>query len=333
MCAETTRDYNTRMIDTRSPLPGTPTGDWRIDAARVLAQSAGSLASAALEIVEETGSTNSDLMQRLKAMPRNAAPARISAVRVAYRQSAGRGRQGRAWHATPGHALTFSVATLLPRPLSGIGGLSLAVGVALVDALRGLVHAATIATHPASAAASISLKWPNDVLLARPDGDGAGQMGKLAGILIETAWSTSAMTAAVIGIGINVREDAQLASRFVVPSTGPTPAPGPAPTLPLALSAVLPTANLTDTLVAVLGRLSAALATFGADGFAPFRERWNACHAYAQQTVALYENGIESLRGTAIGVDEIGQLLVSTDEGIRTVATGDISLRPAQTAP
>jgi BirA family biotin operon repressor/biotin-[acetyl-CoA-carboxylase] ligase len=333
MCAATARDYNTRMIDTRSPMPDMPTDDWRIDAARVLTQSAGSLASAALEIVEETGSTNSDLMQRLKAMPRDAAPARIAAVRVAYRQSAGRGRQGRAWHAAPGHALTFSVATLLPRPLAGIGGLSLAVGVALVDALRSLVHARAAATHTAPDAASIALKWPNDVLLARPDAVGARQIGKLAGVLIETAWSTGDRTAAVIGIGINVREDAELASRFAAPAAGATGAPGPAPTLPLALSALLPEANLSDTLAAVLVVLSRTLERFATDGFAPFRERWNACHAYAGETVALYENGVESLRGTALGVDEIGQLLVSTDEGVRTVATGDVSLRPAPTAP
>ncbi len=57
------------------------------------------------------------------------------------------------------------------------------MGVALVDGLRSL---------PVAGPGQIALKWPNDVLL---EGD------KLAGILIETAWSTDDASAVVIGIG------------------------------------------------------------------------------------------------------------------------------------
>ena len=52
---------------------------------------------------------------------------------VAEEQTAGRGRQGRQWHAEPGASLTFSLA--LPLAMSDWSGLSLAVGVALCEAL------------------------------------------------------------------------------------------------------------------------------------------------------------------------------------------------------
>ena len=84
---------------------------------------------------------------------------------------------------------------MLPRPLEGLAGLSLAVGVALVDGLRSL---------PVAGPGQIALKWPNDVLL---EGD------KLAGILIETAWSTDDASAVVIGIGTNVKGADELAAK------------------------------------------------------------------------------------------------------------------------
>ena len=70
---------------------------------------------------------------------------------VAERQTAGRGRHGRPWRSTPGASLTFSLAWPLTR--ADLSGLSLAVGVALADALD------------ATATPRIGLKWPNDLWL------------------------------------------------------------------------------------------------------------------------------------------------------------------------
>lgn len=312
------------MTDTTSPSANAaPRGDWRIDRAHVLsrlARCAHALPAAALDIVDETASTNTDLMQRMKALSREDAVPGVQAVRVAYRQTAGRGRQGRSWHAAPGNALMFSLACVLPRPLGQLAGLSLAVGTAIVDALRAL---------PVDDAGRIGLKWPNDVLLDGIDGAGGG---KLAGILIETAWSTPAASAAVIGIGINVRRDETLAAELKAAAAAAS-TPGQArATPPAALSQALPGANLTDTLAAVLEALAGMLERFSADGFAPFRERWSACHAYAGREVVLLEQGLETARGAALGVDETGQLLLATATGVRAVATGDVSLRLAQTA-
>ena len=284
--------------------------DWRIDRDRAITLFGPAAHDWPIEIVEETGSTNADLMARLKTLPHDAHALARPIVRVAYLQTAGRGRRGRAWIAQPGDALLFSLACVLPRPVEGLAGLSLAIGAALVDGLR---------TLPVAAPGQIALKWPNDVLL---EGD------KLVGILVETAWSTRDATAVVIGIGTNVRGADELAAKVgAMKATGDAPAlPG---TTPTALSRALPDANLTDTLAAELNALEPALQRFGEAGFAPFHARWNACHAYAGREVALFEHGVEVMRGVAVGVDERGQLLLDTARGREAVTTGDVSLRLA----
>jgi BirA family biotin operon repressor/biotin-[acetyl-CoA-carboxylase] ligase len=309
-----------RMTDTATPAP-TPSRaggnapvdatDWRIDPARALSQVVPTIPASALEIVDETSSTNTDLMQRMKALARNGATPGIHAVRAAYRQTAGRGRQGRSWHAQPGRALMFSLAYVLPRPLAGLAGMSLAVGLALVEALRALPGMAP------RDSARIGLKWPNDVLL-----DDA----KLAGILIETAWSTPDATAAVIGIGLNLHEDATLAAELAA-ARAQAPVTLARPTPPAALERVLPGTNLTDALAAVLAALVPALERFSIEGFAPLRARWDDCHVFAGREVVLIEQGNELARGTALGVDESGQLRIATENGVTSITTGDVSLR------
>jgi BirA family biotin operon repressor/biotin-[acetyl-CoA-carboxylase] ligase len=91
---------------------------------------------------------------------------------VAEHQTRGRGRLGRGWGRSAGASLTFSLSLpLAPRDWSG---LSLAVGVALADALEPPLDGAV---------PRIGLKWPNDLWLDRRPGSGR----KLGGVLIETA--------------------------------------------------------------------------------------------------------------------------------------------------
>ena len=287
-------------------------GAWRIDRERAVERCVPAVRDWTIEIVDETGSTNADLMAQLKSLSRDAFALRSPTVRVAYRQSAGRGRQGRSWFGEPGNALMLSLGCVLPRPLEGLAGLSLAIGTALVEGLR---------TLPLEGEAKVALKWPNDVLL-----DG----GKLAGILIETAWSTPGASAVVIGAGINVQDAEALAAQVDAQQTGV--ARQARPTQPAALSQAWPSANLTDTFVAVLSALDGALARFSSEGFAPFAERWSAYHAYAGREVVLLEQGVEVARGIALGVDALGQLLLDTTGGVRPIATGDVSLRLAENA-
>ncbi|WP_248320967.1 biotin--[acetyl-CoA-carboxylase] ligase [Caballeronia sp. Sq4a] len=301
-----------------TPTPAfAPDAPWRIDRNRLATLAERPARDWTIEIVDETGSTNADLVERMRTLARDVAqhapPAPVA--RIAYAQTAGRGRRGRAWLAEPGNALLMSVGYVLRRPIEGLSGLSLAIGTAVLDALARL---------PLTPSARPALKWPNDVLL---------DDGKLAGILIETAWNAPGATAVVIGIGVNLHGAEQLAAQVddanrQSPSTAAIPGAAPA-----ALARAWPDANLTDTLAALLNALDTALPRFEADGFRPFRQRWTDAHAYAGREVVLIDQGQEVTRGVATGVDDSGHLLIDAPEGPRAVATGELSLRLAKERP
>ncbi|MFG6447525.1 biotin--[acetyl-CoA-carboxylase] ligase [Roseateles sp. BYS180W] len=138
-----------------------------------------------LEVVAEIGSTNTALLERIRAA--HGADAQVPTALVAQTQTQGRGRLGRSWQARPGASLTFSLA--LPLPASEQGLLALVVGCALAQALD---------PQPEGGAPRLSLKWPNDLWL---------QGRKLGGILIETV-ATEGARMAVIGVGLNLRPEA-----------------------------------------------------------------------------------------------------------------------------
>lgn len=158
-----------------------------LSAAGVVPHLSQQAACIAIEAVEQTGSTNADLLARIGAL---AQPTLL----VARTQTAGRGRAGRTWLSAPDASLTFSLAWPFERPLAALAGLPLAVGVALADGLAAMNVAA-------------QLKWPNDILI-----DGA----KLAGVLIEAMpdGTQRERTWAVIGIGINLALPEQLARQI-----------------------------------------------------------------------------------------------------------------------
>ena len=129
-----------------------------------------------LDVVEETGSTNADLLARA------AAGEDIDgAVLLAEYQSAGRGRHGRSWSTPPRSQIALSVGVGVGAvPNEAWGWLPLLTGVAVVDAVAEV------------AGVTAGLKWPNDVLVGT---------GKLAGILAEVAAPEPVV---VVGLGLNV---------------------------------------------------------------------------------------------------------------------------------
>ncbi len=246
----------------------------------------------AVEAVAETGSTNTDLLAQ--ARRGDLSPT----VRVATRQTAGRGRRGREWHSAqhvPGASLAFSVS--LPLDLTeGAGqrwsGLSLAVGVALAEAL-----------DPA-----VQLKWPNDLWW---------QGRKLGGILIESSHGV-----AVVGVGLNIARDpdhptAGLSTGFASLQEllgGATDEPA----APLAVQ------TWHSAALAVLQ----AAAQLRDEGFATgFAQRFAARDALRGQPVVV--SGPPLLQGTACGVDDAGALLVHTAAGMQTIHSSEVSVRPA----
>lgn len=268
---------------------------WRIDAQSLRAALGGTARDWLLEIVDETGSTNADLSRAV----REAGWGGDGRVRVAYRQSAGRGRQGRPWQGQAG--LTFSVALPLALPPARLSGLSLAVGLALAEALADF--------EPALGRA-VGLKWPNDLQIDER---------KLAGILIESVPAGPERVWAVIGIGLNLVRDPAMEAALGRELAGVTE-------IATGFDAVQ---GPTALLAAVLNRLAAMHADFLAQGFGPMAPRWCAHDAYRDQPVRLLHDGRLLAQGMARGVDGEGHLLLETDAGLQRIASGELSLRPA----
>ena len=128
-----------------------------------------------IHIVEQTGSTNADLIADSAAGEGD--------WLVALRQSSGRGRQGREWQSLDGN---FAGSTLIrlrdsdPPPAT----LALAAGLALIEAVDTAV--------PGRA---LQLKWPNDLMLT----NNLHERAKLGGILLERSGDR-----VVAGFGVNL---------------------------------------------------------------------------------------------------------------------------------
>jgi BirA family transcriptional regulator, biotin operon repressor / biotin---[acetyl-CoA-carboxylase] ligase len=258
-----------------------------------------------LDVVEATGSTNSDLAARA------ARGAPEGAVLVAEEQTAGRGRLDRRWSAPARSGLFFSVLLRPGEPaVSGTGAGSPPVPPHRWGWLPLLAGVATATALARSAGVDMSLKWPNDLLVTV-----AGEERKAGGILAERAGDS----AVVIGVGLNVSlTDAEL----------------PVPT---AASLALAGAAGTDRdplLRSVLRSVDEWYGAWRAAGGDPERSRLQqtyaaGCATLGRQVRAELPGGGE-LAGTAVAVDGDGRLVVAGPAGDRAVAAGDIvHLRPA----
>ena len=221
---------------------------------------------------------------------------------VAEQQTGGRGRLGRVWQSAAGASLTFSLS--LPMNPADWSGLSLAVGVALADALD---------PNPVPGAPYIGLKWPNDLwLMDTPPGDvdtDVPARRKLGGILIETVMAGSTRLA-VVGVGLNVLP--------VQPSDD-------LPSGYACLQELGSTTTAPGALARVAEPLVKALLEFDAHGFAPFAERFAARDLLRGRAITTTQTNLPG--GVARGVSTTGTLLVQTDEGMREVSSGEVSVR------
>ena len=253
-----------------------------------------------VEVLPSIDSTNTELMRRARAG--QTAPTLL----VAEQQTAGRGRLGRVWQSDVGASLMLSLG--LPMAPRDWSGLSLAVGVSVAESLQPTLPPLEPGQPP-----RIGLKWPNDLWLS---GD-----RKLGGILVETASFVAPQavhpapahgTAAryvVVGIGINV-----------LPRSGEGMSMPPG-----CLQDVEPGLDAPAALLRIVPPLVAMLQGFEACGFAPVQPRFAARDVLQGRPVTLSDGQT----GTAHGVAEDGALLVHTAQGMQTVTSAEISVRPA----
>ncbi|MEB4211573.1 biotin--[acetyl-CoA-carboxylase] ligase [Mycobacterium sp. 94-17] len=245
-----------------------------------------------LDIVEQTGSTNADLLERAASGDDVA-----GAVLIAEHQTAGRGRHGRGWSATPRAQVTMSVGvSVVDVPTTGWGWLPLAAGVAVVDTVTPLL---------AGTGAQAGLKWPNDVLAGPRESP-----GKLAGILAEVA-----KPVVVIGLGLNVTQSADEID-----------GPGATSLLDLGVAAPDRTRLVAGLLTELGRRIVAWRAARGAD--------WSLAADYRARSLTIgtrvraHLPGGKQVEGTASAVDDQGRLcLEATGPGggqTVVVAAGDV---------
>jgi BirA family biotin operon repressor/biotin-[acetyl-CoA-carboxylase] ligase len=197
---------------------------------------------------------------------------------VAEQQTAGRGRQGRAWLSTPGENLLFSVLVRTACVPSRLPPIALAAGLAVRDAVA--------IAAPESAP---MLKWPNDVLVGGK---------KVAGVLVEAITAGSRVEAVIVGIGINVL------TRDFPPEIADQ-------ATSIALVAATPpdrAAILADVIAALDRDLHVVLAR----GLGLLRARLEAVDALRDRRVRSDSGDV----GIASGIDDDGRLVVRRNDGI-----------------
>jgi len=245
---------------------------------------------AALDVAWSLDSTNSESLRR-------DTPMHGCAVLLAERQTGGRGRRGRAWTSPLAAHVYLSVARRFEGGLARLGGLSLVAGIAACEALREPGHA------------GVSLKWPNDLVVAD-----AGALRKLGGLLVEGGGEGAGAARAVIGLGLNVRMPAQAAAGIDQPWTD--------------LASMSPQPPSRNTVVAMLlSHLLPALQQFDAEGLAPFLARYAALDALAGRDLQVHD-GSAAWPARALGIAGDGALRVLDADGReRHVHAGDVSVR------
>jgi len=256
---------------------------------------------ARVEVVDRTGSTNTDLVAAVRADP-DAWP--DGSLLVADHQEQGRGRAGRTWETPARAALTASFALRPTAPPESYGWIPLVAGLGAVHALR------------ATAGVAAVLKWPNDVMVRASDGSqvpGWGDLRKLGGVLTELV-RTPAGDVVVVGLGINV---SQRPDELVTPSATSLVAAGCArPDRELLLVA------LVSSLAEVLGRWRAHGGDAAAAGLAD--EVVSVCATVGDRVRVELPGGGEVV-GLASGLDRDGGLVVVDDRGDEHhVLAGDV---------
>lgn len=246
-------------------------------------------ASVSWQLLDSVDSTNAELMKQL-------ATTSDGSVRVciAEQQTSGRGRRGRAWVSPYAQNVYMSVAVPFSDGAQKLEGLSLLVGLVLVQTLE------------ACGFRGCGVKWPNDVLL---------EGRKLAGILIEIAGDLTSDCVAVIGVGVNVlmkQPDSVIDQAWTS----------------LLLSRQAGQLDRNVLVSEFVQRLLAAIDEFQSGGFNPFVAAWESRDVWRGRPVRV-QAGNTSWSGLAMGVDNRGALKLETAEGELLLHGGEVSLRLA----
>ncbi|CAM5207384.1 biotin--[acetyl-CoA-carboxylase] ligase [Oligella ureolytica] len=267
------------------------------------------LGFAEVQWVDRIDSTNTQLISGARRVePLQQRPSLLGA----HHQTGGKGRGGRHWKDLDKTTLMFSCAFDVAMPAVQLPMLAPVCGIVVCEQLRQLVGS----QHQHR----LSMKWPNDILF-----DGA----KLSGLLVEAVRPTAERISAhhhvvVVGMGLNLSHAKALSESLQRPVADWT--------------SVLSTLkdrenkaaeNVSSMVALIANAWYQAILQYQVEGFGPFMARHAAVDALVGQTVDVL-NGAELMySGLAQGVDENACLQVMTEEGLKQVIYGDVSVRAA----
>jgi BirA family biotin operon repressor/biotin-[acetyl-CoA-carboxylase] ligase len=233
-------------------------------------------------VLDEIDSTNAEARRRAEAG--EAGPLWL----LGLRQTAGRGRRGRAWETGEGNlAATLLFST--DKPPAEAAQVSFVAALAVADLLAAYVPASLI-----------SLKWPNDPLL--------GGL-KVSGILVESGSRPTGGLWLAVGVGVNLARKPIDSER---PATALTEHGVVSPPLP---------AEAIEVLTGAFERWSRVWHTLG---FPAIADAWTArAHGLGEPCVARL--GTETIEGVAEGLDSDGALRLRLPDGrLRRITAGDV---------
>lgn len=242
-----------------------------------------------VSVATVVSSTNELIKQKIQANDLIDGPSGYTLFAEA--QTAGRGRRGRDWVSPLGSSLYFSTHWRFDQGINATMGLSLAVGIAICEALTEL------------GVVDLGLKWPNDVYLNGK---------KLAGILIELESQGVDSCDLVIGVGVNIDLPQHINEQIEQPFTD--------------LSDTNIDLDRNVLASALLSKLWQVVNEFEQQGFSVMIDRWNRFDCFVGQPVELIV-GQRRIGGLAQGVDSQGGFILSSDGQSQTYFGGEISLR------
>lgn len=239
-----------------------------------------------LFVRETVDSTNAEALRLIQA--EESLPFMV----LAEHQQNGRGRRGRVWVSPPAQNIYYTLALKISSGSQGLTGLSLVVGLAVLDALRKM------------GVKNVGLKWPNDIYA-----DGV----KIAGILLELTGDPADICHVIIGVGINVNMS-HCDAKLDQPWTS-------------VRAQVGGLVDRTEMVKALTASLHHYLNTHARLGFSGLKDEWQDNHIWQGRRCVL-STGPRQVKGKVIGIDEHGALRLLVDDHTEQLFSGgELSLR------
>lgn len=203
-------------------------------------------------------------------------------------QSEGRGRRGKTWITPLGQSIALSISHKFTCGISGISGLNIAIGVAIINTIESLK------------AVAVGLKWPNDVL---------GKEGKIAGILIDASGNnTECMVTIGIGINWNIRQ-----SLFDTVEQD-------------CMNLEIAHVSRTEFIAQLIIQVEKIIKLFERNQLESILSKWNKHDVYLGKTINIIQSETTT-KANYRGINKKGYLQVEVDGKHKSLASGEVTIR------